>query len=224
MTRFNVEQTKQLLAPINPRRVLADGKGHSHLPQQDVIAHLIRVLGFGNFMYELLNIELLFETPRVAEKVGARDRWDVAYKAAMRLTVLDPTGVVACIYEDVSTGDAQNQTRADAHDLAMKSAVSLAKKRCAIHLGDQFGLSLYNKGQTSALVVGTKVLPKNFDRESGATADVQVNVPLPESMGVDETVHTKDVSGIGSDEVSPEQEAALAKTLGATPIEGGGEE
>ena len=62
-------------------------------------------------------------------------------------------------WEDASTGDAENQTRAAAHDLALKSAISLAKKRCAINLGDQMGLSLYNKGQTSALVMATLVQP-----------------------------------------------------------------
>ena len=31
-----------------------------------------------------------------------------------------------------------------AHDLAMKSAISQALKRCAANLGDQFGLSLYS--------------------------------------------------------------------------------
>jgi hypothetical protein len=75
----------------------------------------------------------------------------------MRLTIRDEHGKEVCHYEDGSTATAQNQTLGDAHDLAMKSAISLAKKRAAINLGDQFGLSLYNKGQMSALVKGTLV-------------------------------------------------------------------
>lgn len=56
-------------------------------------------------------------------------------------------------YEDGATGFAQNQTRGEAHDLALKSAVSTALKRAATSLGDQFGLSLY-AGTTNALVRG----------------------------------------------------------------------
>ncbi|MFC9768855.1 hypothetical protein [Rhodococcus jostii] len=47
-------------------------------------------------------------------------------------------------------------------------------KRAAIALGDQFGLSLYNKGRLSALVRGTQVRPQpTWDV---LAADVQVEV------------------------------------------------
>lgn len=58
-----------------------------------------------------------------------------------------------CVYEDAATGYAQNQTRGEAHDLALKSAVSTALKRAATSLGDQFGLSLY-AGTTEPIVRG----------------------------------------------------------------------
>ena len=47
--QFDRDQVETLLRGINPSRVLADGKGHAHVSQQDVTAHLIRTFGFGNF-------------------------------------------------------------------------------------------------------------------------------------------------------------------------------
>lgn len=183
MSNFTAAQTKQLLAAINPRRVMKDGKKNNHLPQQDVLAHLTRIFGFGAFDYEMLSLDLIFEQPNTKNGSNS-NRFDCCYKATMRLTVRNPSGEVVCRFEDGSTGDSQNQTRADAHDLAMKSAISLAKKRCAIALGDQFGLSLYNKGQTSALVGDTLVKPTEPAPEN--IPDVQANVPEPKSMGHDE--------------------------------------
>jgi recombination DNA repair RAD52 pathway protein len=181
---FTAAQTAQLLKPINKNRVLSDGKGHSHVSQQDVLAHLIRVFGFGSFDIDVLKVECVFEQERVDPKTGeSKGRWDVCYRALVRLTIRDVAGNEVCHYEDGSTATAQNQTRGDGHDLAYKSAISLSKKRAAIHLGDQFGLSLYNKGQLNALVKGTIVMP---DGEQADGTDVQDGVPQQVSLGNDE--------------------------------------
>lgn len=180
MTRFSEKQVEQLLKPINERRVLRDGKGHSHVSQQDITAHLIRMFGFGGFDTEVLSVECIFEDARVTDKGEPTGRYDVCYRALLRLSIRDADGKVICQYEDGSTATAQNQTKGDAHDLAYKSAISLAKKRAAINLGDQFGLSLYNKGQTSALVMRTLV---GAEVEAD---DVQDGVTQQVSMGNDE--------------------------------------
>lgn len=182
MTGFNAAQVAQLLKPIRQERVLRDGKGHSHVSQQDITAHLIRVFGFGQFDTDLVTLDVVFERERLDDKGKPNNRWDVCYRAVMRLTVRDETGREVCHYEDGSTATAQNQTLGDAHDLAMKSAISLAKKRTAINLGDQFGLSLYNKGQVSALVKGTLVRPDDHD----IAEDVQEGVEQQVSLGHDE--------------------------------------
>jgi hypothetical protein len=131
----------------------------------------------------------------------------------MRVSIYDRHHNFVASYEDASVGDAQNQNRQDAHDLALKSAISLAKKRCCINLGDQFGLSLYNKGQMSALVGGTHVTPEGFyDKdEEPQQKDLQADVPKQESLGVDEIEKAP--------EVTEEQEKMLADSLGATKIE-----
>ena len=177
---FTAAQVNQLLKPINPSRVL-QAQGHSHVSQQDITAHLIRMFGFGNFDVEVVSTELIFETERFDAKTGAgTGRWDVAYRGLVRLTVRNPLGVHVATYENGSVGTAQNQNRGDGHDLAYKSAISLSIKRAAIALGDQFGLSLYNKGQLKELVkltlVGTEETPE----------DVQAGIPQQVALGNDE--------------------------------------
>ena len=179
---FTEEQVGYLLRPIHQSRVLRDGKGHSHVSQQDITAHLIRMFGFGNFDIEVLNADLVFEQERADRSTGALSgRYDVCYRALVRLTIRNPAGETVAVYENGSTGFAQNQSRGDGHDLAYKSAISLSVKRAAIALGDQYGLSLYNKGQTSALVIRTVV------GGNEPTTDLQAGIPQQVAMGNDET-------------------------------------
>ena len=186
MPSFTSEQVHHLLKPIVPNRVLSDGKGHSHVSQQDITAHLIRMFGFGNFDIEVLDTGLIFETERVNDKGVPAGRYDVCYRAMVRLTVRNPDGETVARYENGSTATAQNQTRGDGHDLAYKSAISLSIKRAAIALGDQFGLSLYNKGQVKPLVLRTLV---GTDAE---VHDLQAEVPQQVSLGNDEIDRTED--------------------------------
>lgn len=184
---LNRQQIDQLLLPINPTRVLADGKGHSHVSQQDVLAHLIRVFGFGNFDIEVISADCIFEHNRPGQDGKPSDRWNVGYKALVRVSIRDENHDPVCFYENGSTATAQNQTIGDAHDLAYKSAISLSVKRACIPLGDQFGLSLYNKGQQEALVRGTLVKPPPVTGPVAAGPDVQEGVPQQLSLGNDET-------------------------------------
>jgi len=157
---FTDQQREVLLRPIMPGRV-SHTQGMSYVEASDVIAHLSRLFGFEGWDKEVLSCDCVFEdsTP------GDKPTWTVGYKAAVRLTVYDPEGIVACIKEDVSMGDAINQpSRSDAHDLAMKTAVSTALKRCAKDLGDGFGLSLYDHGSLEPIV--RKVVPYADSQQS----------------------------------------------------------
>src|SRR5690606_23537148 len=109
---------------------------------------------------DVTDCQMLFED--VHRKVPNKDDSPlvvtVGYRATMRLAVHAPDGTLLATYTEVATGDASNfpiVKRADAHDFAIKTAESQALKRCAINLGDQFGLSLYRKGSTDALVRAT---------------------------------------------------------------------
>ena len=183
---FTPEQITQLLRPINSTRVLSDGKGFSHVSQQDILAHLTRIFGFGNFDIDVKNVELVFENERPTS-----GRFDVCYKALVRLTIRDQHGNEICHFENGSLETSQNQTRGDGHDLAYKSAISLSVKRAAIALGDQFGLSLYNKGQKEALVRAVLV-----PSQGTQTTDVQEGVPQQVSLGNDEKEATVEVAQI----------------------------
>ena len=144
---FSPAQVEQLLRPVNPRRVQRDNHGMSHLAAYDVSAHLTRIFGFGGWRKEILSLELVAEDAVPDQQRSGRLGWWVTYRCTMRLHVGDWWN------DDGATGSASNlPDRGDAHDFAAKNAISYALKRCAKDLGDQFGLSLYNKGSTAALV------------------------------------------------------------------------
>jgi hypothetical protein len=175
---FTAEQIKQLLEPINPSRVLRDNKGMSHVSQQDVTAHLSRIFGFQGWDKTILDLRCVRDG--VGLNSSQKEVPAVTYICTLRLTVRCPDGCCAIVKEDVGTGTSPNlPSYGDAHDFAAKNAVSYALKRCAKDLGDQFGLSLYNKGQMSALVKGTLVMPG----APAPTGDVQDGIEQQVSDG-----------------------------------------
>lgn len=171
-------QTEVMLAPIKPHRVLHRAK-QSHVAAFDVIAHLSRLFGFGGWDKEVVALDLVWQHVVEYEVEGVpKFRAWATYRCVLRLTIYDHDGNVVTVKEDVATGSAQNMPSVgDAHDFAAKNAVSYAVKRCAKDLGDQFGLSLYNKGQTAALV--GVVLTERGD-------DPQDHAPEPKTLGNDE--------------------------------------
>ena len=68
--------------------------------------------------------------------------WKVVYEATVQLTI-HQTGAV---YTESAIADGVLPDFTEAADAALKSAESDALKRCAIFLGTQFGLSLYQNG------------------------------------------------------------------------------
>ena len=179
MSGLRQDQVDTLLRPIRPKRVL-QAQGQSHVAACDIIAHLSRVFGFGGWSNDIVSLDLIHEHHQ-GEPPKAR-AW-VTYRCVMRLTIFDPDGGEVCHFEDAATGSAQNQpTVGDAHDFAVKNAVSYAIKRCAKNLGDQFGLSLYRGGSTDALVGRTLVMPEAVP----SAHDVEEHAPTAISLGNDE--------------------------------------
>jgi recombination DNA repair RAD52 pathway protein len=176
---LSTKQIELLSQGLNPKRVLK-AHGQSHLPAFDVIAMLDCIFGFDGWSKEILDLHQIFET---LDDSGSKHKWTVCYSCTMRLTIHTERSAGTTITidkssDDASTGEAINQpSRADAHDLAMKSAISLALKRCAKDLGNQFGLSLYNNGSVQPLYT----IPVN----SGADLSTAEH-PEPLSMGNDE--------------------------------------
>jgi hypothetical protein len=149
-------QLKILLAPVNPKRV-GQTRGLAHMEAWDVRRQLIRLFGFGGYSTETLALDLVAERET---KQGERSRWTVVYRAQVRLTIYDTDGKQLGFWDDGAAGDSVNQpSLGDAHDMAMKTALSQALKRCATNLGDQFGLSLYNDGSPEPVVLWSAAHP-----------------------------------------------------------------
>jgi len=153
---FNPAQEEQLLKPINASRISqrqgGGGKSLSYLEAWDVKAHLIRIFGFGEWSWDVLSAELMFD-------VDNGGKYNVGYKVIGQLRI-HATGAT---YTEAAVGSATLGQRGEAHDMAVKTAESDALKRAAINLGDQFGLSLYNNGSVAPVVVKTLVEAENPD-------------------------------------------------------------
>lgn len=175
MTYFNAKQHAQLLKGVNPNRVGKDGKGFSHMEAYEIRAHLNRVVGFALWSADLTDLALIFA-------LDSNGKHTVCYRATMRLTVCAPDGTVLATYTEAATGEAKNQPhQGDAHDLAIKTAESQAFKRCAVNLGDNFGLSLYAKGSVAPLVRATLVDPPgNHAAPVDAAVDAHITEPIPQ--------------------------------------------
>ena len=192
MGNLTDKQREYLLKPINPRRVLKDRDGMAHLPAYDVEAYLTRFFGVEGWDREIIDLWVIHETSAPDPKRDNRIGWTVTYGCRLRLTVRNPFGEVVKVTDGCATGSANNlPSRGDAHDFAMKNADSYALKRCAKALGDQFGLSLYNKGSLEPVVRESLAYPPPFPGvEPTSTAD---EPPEPLSLGNDEREHLFDI-------------------------------
>jgi recombination DNA repair RAD52 pathway protein len=124
----------------------------------DIKAQLIRVFGFGGFSSEVLDSQIIQirEVPNVPGHVtrnGEPKTPQVIAKATVRLTVfgIGPDGQDA-VYTESAVGNNSGWDIGETADNSVKSAASGALKRCAINLGTQFGLSLYQNGSHQDVV------------------------------------------------------------------------
>lgn len=172
--QLTAEQYAMLLEQIPDYRV-RQLRGQSHLEAWDVRRTLTRIFGFGGFDVETKALDLVreIEIPpgQLIRKRNNGDEypndktlWTVVYRAEIRLVIKNPDGSIGAVFEDGASGDSANQpSLGDAHDQALKTALSQGLKRCAVNLGDQFGLALYNKGRTNAVVNRTLTPPAEVD-------------------------------------------------------------
>ena len=205
---LTADQLEMLLRGLSELRV-REHKGQSHIEAWDVRKWLTRIFGFGGWSDEILECTLVHEVmwPWTDQKTGdpvpGKHRCTAVYRVQMRLTVKDVHGNVIGSWDDVATGEAVNQASVgDAHDLAVKAAASQALKRCAVNLGDQFGLSLYNKGSLGPTVIRTlghpgltapvdeavqdePVVGGELDEDQAPAEDAPNQAPKPETAPAD---------------------------------------
>lgn len=176
-------QLAQLLKGINPVRVNRDPKGMSYVEAYEIRAHLTRIFGPLRWDEVVTDQRQVFEAERVTDRLDKDgfpiSKWTVCWYAHCTLTIRSTSGKVLATYGEGATGDAQNfPSRSDAHDMAVKTAASQALKRCAMNLGDQFGLSLYQKGSTRPLVQRTLIWDPAEAVEPAAGPDSHLTSPL----------------------------------------------
>lgn len=152
------EQVRVLLMGMAENRV-QHLKGNAHTEAWDIRRWLTRIFGFGGWTLDTTELALVREM-ELKQADPNKSRWTVIYRAQVRLTVRTLDGRPIASYEDAAMGDSQNQPQlGSAHDQAMKTALSQALKRCAVNLGDQFGLSLYNNGSANPVVLKSVAHP-----------------------------------------------------------------
>jgi hypothetical protein len=211
--RFSPYQLRMLHGGINGNRV-RNLRGMSHLEAWDVRRQLIRVFGFGGFDIETISLDLVHQNGEMRRKKNKQGveygdeymAWTVVYRAQVRLILKDSTGTAIAYFDDGAAGDSPNQpSLGDAHDMAMKTAFSQALKRCAVNLGDQFGLSLYNDGSQEPVVVFSAAHPPT---------EWKPKAQPPEPEPVDPPVRPEPSAQQDSDESAPAP-AATAATAAA---------
>lgn len=165
-------QQKALMGPLNGARVQQRKQGGaslSYLEAWDVRATLIRVFGFGGFSAETTSAEILRIEDRVpraiwdkGKKVGEHEiefhddgevkfgsaNFRVTAMASVRLTIHS----LGAVYSEYAVSSQTGPDIGEVADFAVKTAESDALKRCAINLGTQFGLGLYDSGSHAEVV------------------------------------------------------------------------
>jgi hypothetical protein len=198
VTYFSDEQVSLLLKPIHPRRVRVRD-GMSHVEGYDIRAELTRVFGFGRWSSEVLEQAALCEREtktktytdkKTGEQKGGHPAWYVVYRSRIRLKVHAPDGTLITFHDGTHVGASTHPDFGEAHGNALTNSETYALRRAAINLGDQFGLSLYNKGSMDAIVRWTLVRPEAAAEASTTDTDdvpqVSAEEPGGASNGSDE--------------------------------------
>lgn len=152
---LTLQQRQVLMAGLNPARISKKPNTNlSYLEAWDVKACLIKAFGFGGYSSEVLSSEIIKAEQVPQASNPQKMNWVVTSKATVRLTI-HQTGAV---YTEAAIASSKQPDFTESADMSLKSAASDGLKRCAIFLGTQFGLSLYNDG-SEVDVVGKCVAP-----------------------------------------------------------------
>jgi hypothetical protein len=211
MMMLSNAQYEQLLKPLNRQRV-AKREGMSYLEAWDVRAHLTRIFGFGGWSFDVLSADVAMEYLSDEPNRSGKRNWNVGYKVVGRLTIygirLDGGDVT---FTEASVGASHQPDLGEAHDMAVKTAESDALKRCAVNLGTQFGLSLYDNGATRDVVGRT--LDPTFHDETTTITEVPVSpADAPEAPEGTDTP-TEAVSPVSDPEGAAEWVARLREAM-----------
>ncbi len=163
---------KPLLADRIKQRAAFGGTTLSYIASHDVIDTANDIFGFGFWSKEILTLKEVnrLEYVKPPFKSGDKEKpmVSVTYMCTIRVTV--KSGNDESVFEDSGTGvgvGAQTGNGfASAIDLASKSSVTDAMKRCLRHFGNQFGNTLYDKDAPAPIDSATYDASKVIDAEA----------------------------------------------------------
>lgn len=137
---FTSEQIKHLSGPLDPANVksrMQGGSSVAYIEAYHAENEANRIFGFDAWDRET-EVALIGE-PRVVN-----DKFRVAYRAKVRITVRTPGGGVV-VREGCGFGSGIDKDVDQAHESALKEAESDAEKRALKTFGNPFGQALYDK-------------------------------------------------------------------------------
>lgn len=183
------KQYETLRRPLNASRIAKrsqGGKQLSYLESWEVRAHLIRIFGYTNFDTEVLDAYHVETRQYMTQGDNPKQMVEVIWYARVKLTIRDADGAWdLCTYTESAVGNASGPANmlGEHHDNAVKTAASDALKRCAINLGTQFGLSLYDDGSTRDVVKGTVAPPPGWEEPQPEEPTEQQVQDMARSLG-----------------------------------------
>lgn len=140
---FSKETTDALSKPLDPKHVTKPtgkfGPKGDYLEGWYVINEANRIFGFDGWSYT-------HSLQKVHEGKNEKGNIEIGYICKCTVTIGDITR------EDIGYGSGYAKIAGDAHEGAVKEAVTDALKRALRTFGNQFGLALYDKTQANVRV------------------------------------------------------------------------
>lgn len=182
---INAEQFTALMGPIRSSRVATrtqGGKTLSYVEAYDIKAHLTRIFGFGNWDFVVTKTQFLYQRDVTIGRDNPKPGWEVAFEVVGTLRIRDQHGRHLCEHAEGAVGYFSGAADLGGlYDNALKAGASDALKRCAIAMGTQFGLSLYQNGSKDDVIRKVIVVPEgvsNLETPTDPEAEARVAASL----------------------------------------------
>ena len=191
MDRFTDDQIARLRAPLPGsavHTVKRGGRDAEYVRGDYVINVANDIFGFDGWRSEILGLQCVESSQQGNANYEGRDKagYLVAYTARVRVTVR--VGGAEHSHEDAGYGEGIDYANVgQAHESAVKEAVTDALKRALRHWGNQFGLSLY-------------------DRDRDRTPERAPRAPQPRQAGTDGAAKPMVAAGATDGEVEMSKE------------------
>ncbi|MFI7278493.1 Rad52/Rad22 family DNA repair protein [Streptomyces sp. NPDC049879] len=217
--RLSPAQTQALEAELNPDRISFDYDGNAHVEGWDVRAALTRIFGFGMWSEVITERRLIQERFIPTDDADkTRGNWHVSWAVSILLTCWDAHGAPLGPFEGTTIETGKMPQLGGAHELARKAAATVALKRAAINLGNQFGLSLYRKPPKGAADRRPRTKAVTRTLQPGADVDAAADrAPVEPSVADTEAPATVPDAPAAAVATPPRPEAGHQPTPDAAP-------